>query len=219
MHKKLPMSFSGRRKYLFLMEPRYKKASKEEKHILLNEMQQVTGLHRKSIICLMNGLYSSSKREPCPRHKNDNRFVEQRNSFLIRSYIGNDRLDTVAQTILLNRIYQKLWLYHNFFLPCRKTVKKEVVASSTGTLKVRRKFDQAVTPLERLEKLNAIEPEKLELLKSLRAETNPLDLREEIYKLINELYALPMAKPGGSEDIRRTLNLPIELLDELLSVR
>ncbi len=98
-------------------------------------------------------------------------------------------------------------------------MKKEVVASSTGTLKVRRKFDQAVTPLERLEKLNAIEPEKLELLKSLRAETNPLDLREEIYKLINELYALPMAKPGGSGDIRRTLNLPIELLDELLSVR
>ena len=154
-----------------------------------------------------------------PRHKNDNRFVEQRNSFLIRSYIGNDRLDTVAQTILLNRIYQKLWLYHNFFLPCRKTVKKEVVASSKGTLKVRRKFDQAVTPLERLERLNAIEPEKLELLKRLRAETNPLDLREEIYKLINELYALPMAKPGGSEDILRTLNLPIELLDELLSVR
>ncbi len=98
-------------------------------------------------------------------------------------------------------------------------VKKELVASSTGIRKVRRKFDQAVKPLKRAEKLQPIEPEKLELLKRLRAETNPLDLREEIYKLINELYALPMAKPGGSEDIRQTLKLPIELPEKLVYVR
>ncbi len=98
-------------------------------------------------------------------------------------------------------------------------MKKEVVAPSTGTLRVRRKFNQAVTPLERLEKFNAIEPKRLELLKRLRAETNPLDLREKIYKLINDLYTLPVSNPGVSEDIRQTLNLPIELPEELLSVR
>ncbi len=36
MHKKLPMSFSERRKYLLLMKSRYQKATKKEKHILLN---------------------------------------------------------------------------------------------------------------------------------------------------------------------------------------
>ncbi len=98
-------------------------------------------------------------------------------------------------------------------------VKKELVASSTGIRKVRRKLDQAVKPLKRAEKLQPIEPEKLELLKRLRAETNPLDLREEIYKLINKLYALSVAKPGVSEDIRQTLKLPIELPEKLVYVR
>ncbi len=53
----------------------------------------------------------------------------------------------------------------------------------------------------------------------MRAEKNPLDLREEIYKLIDELHALSVAKPGISEDIRQTLNIPRELPEELFSVR
>ena len=38
--------------------------------------------------------------------------MEQRNASLVRTYIGYDRLDTVEQTILLNPIYEKLWVYH-----------------------------------------------------------------------------------------------------------
>jgi hypothetical protein len=34
-----------------------------------------------------------------PYQKNDNRIVEQKNSTLVRAYLGNDRLDTVAQTL------------------------------------------------------------------------------------------------------------------------
>src|SRR5512136_830179 len=37
-----------------------------------------------------------------PYNKNDNRFVEQKNSTLVRSYLGYDRLDTVAQTLAVN---------------------------------------------------------------------------------------------------------------------
>ena len=123
----------------------------------------------------------------------------------------------MAQTILLNRIYQKLWIYHNFFLPCRKTVEKIVVSSSTGVPRVKRVFDQARTPLDRLEKLEAIEPGRLELLKRLRDQINPLHLREEIYELIEELFSLPRAKPGITENVYETLNLPLELPAELLS--
>jgi len=43
-----------------------------------------------------------------PYYKNDNRFVEQRNGFIVRSLLGYDRLDTVAQTLILNQIYQKV---------------------------------------------------------------------------------------------------------------
>jgi len=152
-----------------------------------------------------------------PYHKNDNRFVEQRNHFLVRSYIGYDRLDTVAQTILLNKIYQKLWIYHNFFLPYRKTVGKKVTSSSTGASRVRRVFDQARPPLDRLEELKAIEPQRLEGLKRLRDQINPLRLREEIYELIEEIFSLPGARPGITENVYETLNLPLQLPEELLS--
>jgi len=50
-----------------------------------------------------------------PFHKNDNRFVEHlswrrqgKNSTLVRAYFGNERLDSVPQTLLLNEIYDKM---------------------------------------------------------------------------------------------------------------
>ena len=45
-----------------------------------------------------------------PFHKNDNRFVEQKNFTLVRAYLGHERLDSVAQTLALNALYDKLWL-------------------------------------------------------------------------------------------------------------
>jgi len=45
-----------------------------------------------------------------PFHKNDNRFVEQKNSSLVRAFLGHRRFDTVAQTCLLNQLYDKIWL-------------------------------------------------------------------------------------------------------------
>jgi hypothetical protein len=46
-------------------------------------------------------------------HKNDNRFVEQKNDTLVRRYLGYDRLDTVEQTNLLNQLYEVMGLYYN----------------------------------------------------------------------------------------------------------
>jgi hypothetical protein len=45
--------------------------------------------------------------------KNDNPFVEQKNSSLVRAYLGFDRLATVKQTNLLNLLYEKMWIYYN----------------------------------------------------------------------------------------------------------
>jgi hypothetical protein len=43
-----------------------------------------------------------------PYHKNDSSFVEQRNANPVRAYLGYDRLDTVAQTLALNGLYDKM---------------------------------------------------------------------------------------------------------------
>lgn len=57
-----PMNVNERRKYLHKMWERYRKASKQEKTKLLNEMGAVTGMHRKSILRTINGQLSRKKR-------------------------------------------------------------------------------------------------------------------------------------------------------------
>lgn len=56
------MSINERRKYLYKMWERYRKASRKEKGYLLDEMQAVTGMHRKSLIRLMRGRLSRKRR-------------------------------------------------------------------------------------------------------------------------------------------------------------
>lgn len=55
MSKNEKMSIDERRKYLRLVKPRYVKAGRSEKGQLLDEMEAVTGLNRKTLIRLMSG--------------------------------------------------------------------------------------------------------------------------------------------------------------------
>lgn len=57
-----PMNVNERRKYIHKVWGRYKKANKKEKGDLLNEIEAVVGMHRKSIIRLLNNQLSRKKR-------------------------------------------------------------------------------------------------------------------------------------------------------------
>jgi hypothetical protein len=57
-----PMTINERRKYVYKMWERYRHASRKEKGRLLDEMQAVTGLHRKSLIRILTGRLSRQKR-------------------------------------------------------------------------------------------------------------------------------------------------------------
>ena len=48
------MSIDERRKYVKLMAARYSKAKRKERSELLSEMEQVSKLHRKHLIRLLN---------------------------------------------------------------------------------------------------------------------------------------------------------------------
>ena len=152
-----------------------------------------------------------------PYHKNDNRFVEERIHALVRSWIGDERLDTGAQTNLLNQIYDLLWAYHNLFLPVMRIEAKVEVLTAEGRFRTRRVYDKARPPLKRLEERGVIPPQRLEALKWLREKTNPLQLREKIYERIEHLFSLPRATPGVTEDVFETLDLPSCLLEEVLA--
>jgi len=141
-----------------------------------------------------------------PYHKNDNRFVEENNFSLIRAYVGYRRLDTVEQTRMLNSLYEKLWLYHNFFQPVLRLQEKRCLpADEHHPGHTRRIYDNALPPLDRLCKLGAIPSDKQTELLALRQATNPITLRQEIQTLIDRLSALPCTPQGVNEDVRLTL--------------
>jgi len=139
-----------------------------------------------------------------PHHKNDNRFVEQRNSHLIRDYLGYIRLDSVAQTLALNRIYDQMWLYHNLFQPALRLVEKEVRPQEDGSYRLRYRYDRARTPLERLFETGELAPQSRQYLEALYDHTNPRLLRQTIHEGLEQLFELPGALPG-QEDVRLTL--------------
>jgi predicted nucleic acid-binding protein len=141
-----------------------------------------------------------------PYQKNDNRMVEQKHSPLVRAYLGYDRLDTVAQTMLLNRLYDKAWWHYNFFQPVLRLEAKTLIRNDRGQLlRIQRRFDRARTPFERLSETDAIEPAHHHRLARQRDRINPRRLRQEIYDLIDQIFALPGAVPNVSENVFQTL--------------
>jgi hypothetical protein len=78
-----------------------------------------------------------------PFHKNDNRFVEQQNSTLVRAFFGPWLMDTRAQCDRLNELYDEMWIYYNLFQPVLHLEAKRVVEG-----RLRRTWDESKTPFE-----------------------------------------------------------------------
>jgi hypothetical protein len=147
-----------------------------------------------------------------PYHKNDNPFVEQKNSSLIRAYLGHERLDTAAQTRLLNELYQKMGYYYNLFQPVMRLVAKVVnPATDERPARLQRRYDRPRTPFDRLCETDAISDQPREDLLALRQRINPRSLRKEIYVLRDTLFTLPGALRGVTENVHQTLHYPLEL--------
>lgn len=123
-----------------------------------------------------------------PYQKNDNRFVEQKNATLVRQYFGTMRLDTLEQVQAMNALYEKMWLYYNLFQPVMHLQEKVCQED-----KVVRHWDQAQTPYERLVATATLSSEQYTRLQTLYEQTNPLQLRQEIYRLLAALWETPSA--------------------------
>ena len=107
-------------------------------------------------------------------HKNDNRFVEQKNDTLVRRYLGYDRLDTVEQTNLLNQLYELMGLYYNGFQPVMRLCEKIVLPADDGRgTRIKRRFDDAQTPFDRLCATGELDKSQRVHFEALRRQTNP----------------------------------------------
>jgi transposase InsO family protein len=136
----------------------------------------------------ITGLQLSRSR---PYQKNDNRFVEQKNSTLVRAYLGTTRLDTVEQTAALNALYDQMWVYYNLFQPVLHL--REKVANGT---RLTRRWDEARTPLARLVGSGVLSREEEQRVEAQVEATNPRVLRDEIYAELRRLLAVEL--PAGA---------------------
>jgi len=128
-----------------------------------------------------------------PFHKNDNRFVEQKNNTLVRAYLAYDRLDTPQQCVAVNALYDQMWVYYNLFQPVLHLIGKDMVAG-----KMKRRWDRARTPYQRLMDSGALSQEQRSRLEGLYERTNPRQLRRDIYRALGKLADLPRTSIGIS---------------------
>lgn len=141
-----------------------------------------------------------------PYHKNDNRFVEQKNSSLVRYYVGDIRLDTVAQTQALERLYQLLWLFNNCFQPSLRLSSKETLPATDDHPGRIRRHHTSLTPWQRICEAGVLDPEQHDLL-HLRIEvTNPRTLHQQIQDQLDTLFQLPVKSSADPEDVFETLS-------------
>jgi hypothetical protein len=118
-----------------------------------------------------------------PYHKNDNRFVEQKNATLVRAYLGHLRLETPEQVARLNALYDQMWIYYNLFQPVLHLAEKRIVDG-----KLRRVWDEAQTPYQRLLATGLLAPAQAQDLAHCYQQTNPRRLRGEIYRQLAGLW-------------------------------
>ena len=117
-----------------------------------------------------------------PYRKNDNCFVEQKNYSIVRRAVGYARYDTEEQCMLLNELYSYLRLYTNFFQPTMKLKSKQREGS-----KVKKCYDQALTPYQRVMQSTLISKPKKQLLRTKYATLNPAALKRKIEGLQQRL--------------------------------
>ncbi len=109
----------------------------------------------------------------------------------MRAYLGQVRLDTPQQAAALDLLYDVMWLYYNFFQPVLPLRQQEVVDD-----KLKRRWDTAPTPYQRLVGMGILDKERRGQLDQLYMQTNPRQLRNEIYRQLDKLWegSVPQAQ-------------------------
>jgi hypothetical protein len=118
--------------------------------------------------------------------KNDNCFVEQKNSTHIRQVIGYLRYDTEEEMDLINDIYRnELRLFKNFFQPVIKLEKKVRIKG-----KIHRKYEEAKTPYHRIMESNQIDSKTKDELRLIYENTNPAEIKRRLDKKLDNLVKI-----------------------------
>lgn len=117
--------------------------------------------------------------------KNDQAYAEQKNWSTVRRVVGYDRYSSRKALAQLQKVYSLLRLHVNFFQPVRKLIGKERVGA-----KVRKRYDTARTPYQRLLAFGVLGEAKRRDLERLFNSVNPVQLRAQIDAALDDLWKL-----------------------------
>jgi hypothetical protein len=154
-----------------------------------------------------------------PYKKDDQAHIEQKNGTHVRRLIGWNRYDTQQAVDAMNDLYRNEWrLLANLFLPSVKLTNKVRIGS-----RIKRVYDDAKTPLDRLWDSGQGDREKLRLLRNLRGRLDPFELSAAVDRKLKTIWNLAShgrIKPAPTDyvpvrgrwnDLMRTDNDPRDL--------
>lgn len=124
-----------------------------------------------------------------PYRKNDNCFVEQKNYSVVRKAVGYWRYEGEVELEALNRLYDRLRLYTNFFQPVMKLTEKTRLGS-----RVKKKYDQPRTPYRRVLESPCVTEEAKAVLEREYMTLNPVALKREMEQQQDRLRDLLRSK-------------------------
>jgi len=121
-----------------------------------------------------------------PYKKDDNAHIEQKNWTHVRKIFGYERYDSPPALEAMNDLYQnELRILQNLFLPSMKLLEKTRIGS-----KLKRRYDQPCTPLDRLLHCSQADPLKIHKLKNLRESIDPFALAKSIVQKLEPIYLM-----------------------------
>ena len=123
--------------------------------------------------------------------KNDSAHVEQKNGAIVRGLVGYDRFASRAAYAQLARVYDLARLHVNFFQPTEKLVTK-----TRAGARPRRIYDRAQTPFQRVCAAGVLTAPQREALTTLYQQMNPLRLRRNLERALDQLWSLAAPPPA-----------------------
>ena len=120
-----------------------------------------------------------------PYKKNDAAHVEQKNWSVVRRLIGYERYNSEEALTQLNRVYQLVRSYVNFFQPVMQLQSK-----SRHGAKVHKVYDAATTPYRRLLRSGVLAEGPKKALATQYERLNPVRLLSQINKALEQLWGM-----------------------------
>ncbi len=132
--------------------------------------------------------------------KNDQAWVEQKNGAVVRKLVGYGRLEGLAATAALRRLYEASRLYVNFFQPSFKLKDKEREGA-----KVRKHYEAPATPYQRLLQSDHVAESTKQRLQERFQQLDPVLLLKHIRDAQAAVVALSqnITPPPLSEDMQK----------------